>query len=83
MASGFPGLVKSQVDEIIRLVILEDYGAKRISALTGIAVADVINVMKGKTYVKWTGGRLVSGRRNESKWRHGSRSFLEMVMEEV
>jgi hypothetical protein len=83
MAKGFPGLVKSQVDEIVRLVILEGYGAKRISVLTDIPFSNVRNVLRGKTYVKWTGGPLVTGRRDESKWRHGRSSFFETILNEV
>jgi hypothetical protein len=83
MARGVPGLVKSQVDEIIRLCILENYGDKRISTLTGIHPADVRNVRTGRTYVKWTGGPLCGGRRDESKWLHGSKSFLEIIASEV
>lgn len=76
-------LVKSQVDEIIRLCLLEDLGPKRISVLTGVPFDSVKKVIAGKAYTDWTGGRLVRGRRTEARWRGGTTSYLRRILDEV
>lgn len=73
MAKVNPDLEKEQVDDIIRFCVLKDYGADRIAREIGVTAKQVKQVLQGKTYTKWTGGRLIHGKRSESVWRGGSR----------
>ncbi len=57
-------------------------GADRISVLTGITDDTIAKIIKGRTYKRWTGGKLLNGRRKEALWRHGSKSYYTMIMEE-
>lgn len=68
-----PNLEKEQVDDIIRLCVLKDYGAERIARELGVGAKQVKQVLQGKRHTKWTGGRLIHGKRAESVWRGGSK----------
>jgi hypothetical protein len=78
-----PSLEKHQVDEIVRLFTNRGFGAKRISVFTGVPAKKIEKILQGRAFVKWTGGRLVHGRRQESKWRHGGKSTEDIYEVEL
>ena len=76
-------LTQSQVLEIKRLRLEERMGAYRIADLVGLPMWQVKNVIEGTAYAYWTGGPIRLPRREDSRWRGGSRSFMDYLMEEV
>jgi hypothetical protein len=74
-------LKPGQATEIKRLRQKYGYGAYRISALMGMPMWQVKNVIEGNAGKAETGGPIKLRNKERSRWRGGRKSFRQLLLE--
>jgi len=83
--SAYPSvrtLKPGQPAEIKRLRLRFRYGAKRIAQLMGLTEGVVRGVIRGYSYVEETGGPIDLRDKESSRWKHGPKSYREVLCNE-
>jgi hypothetical protein len=74
-------LKPGQATEIKRLRLRYKFGATRIALLMGLSEGVVRSVIRGNSYVDETGGAVVLRDKESTRWKHGRKSYREVLCE--
>jgi len=75
-------LLPGQAKEIKRLAVKYSYSYVRIAKLMGLSEGVVRSVIRGTAYADETGGEVVRINKESTRWKHGSKSYREVLCEQ-